>query len=130
MLRRLMVTATVVLASTFGALAGSNHDHDHGASHGGVLAETSGHHHLELVAADGSLQVYVTHTDGKPQDVKDAKAAATVLSQGKTERVELMPKRDNLFAGAGNFTAGAGTVVVITLTLPDHKPEQARFELK
>ena len=128
MLRKLATATAFILASTLGAVAGS--DHDHGSSHGGVVAETSGHHHLELLAADGSLQVYVTHTDGKPQAVKNAKAAATVLSEGKTERIEMTPKQDNLFVGNGNFTAGAGTVVVITITLPDHQPEQARFELK
>lgn len=127
MLRNLATAIALVLATPV-AIAGSSHEHD--ATHGGVVAETSGHHHLELVAADGSLQVYVTHTDGKPQDVKNAKAAATVLSQGKTERVALTPKEGNLFQGTGNFTAGTGTVVVVTVTLPDHKPEQARFELK
>jgi hypothetical protein len=127
MLRQLSTALVLGLMLTTGALAET--DHGHGAKHGGLVAATTGHHNVELVAADGLLQVYLTDHDGGPEDVKGAKATATVLSGGKTEQVTLMPDAGNFLKGSGDFKAGAGTVVVITLTMPDHKPEQARFKL-
>ena len=127
MLRQLLITLMFGLA-----LAPSAHaeaDHGHVAKHGGLVAQTSGHHIVELVATDGLLQVYLTDHDGGPEDVKGAKATATVLSGGKTDQVTLAPESGNLLKGTGDFKAGPGTVVVITLTMPDHKPEQARVKL-
>jgi hypothetical protein len=107
---------------------GAKHDHEHGAKHNGVVAH-SGHHVLELVAAGNTLELYVTGEDGAPEDVKSAKASATVLVGGKTEQVTLAPSGENGLKGTGGFTAGKGTTVVITLTLPDHAPEQVRFKI-
>jgi hypothetical protein len=115
----------VLLAAAAPALAHEEHDHD--ARTGGMVMETSGHHHIELVARDGALEAYITHEDGEPEDVNGAKATATVLSGGATEQVELVPAGENALKGTGSFKVDPGTVVVITLTMPDHSPEQARF---
>lgn len=124
MLRTLVLAAAIVAASTVGTFAGG----DHKAKHGGKMVE-SGHHHLELVAADGSLTLYVSDEADKPEDVAKAKASATVLANGKTEAIALQPAAGGVFNGTGNFKAAKGATVVITLKMPDHKPEQARFKL-
>lgn len=132
MFKRLTLGLAAVVAASALAFAhddhAHDHDHDHAAKHGGILVHSS-HHHLELVAKDGTLHLYVTDEAGKPEAIEGAKATATVLSDGKTETVALAPAGENSLEGTGSFTAGKGTTVVVTLTLPDHEPEQARFRL-
>lgn len=127
MLRQLFIALVFGLALASSTYAETNHGHV--AKHGGLVASTSGHHNVELVATDGLLQVYLTDHNGAPEDVKSAKATATVLSGGKTDQITLTHESGNLLKGTGDFKAGPGTVVVITLTMPDHKPEQVRVKL-
>jgi hypothetical protein len=126
MFRYLTLALAAVLVTASPAVAADEHDHK--AQHGGVIVE-SGHHHLEVVAKDGLLEVYVEGEDGQPEDVKDAAATATILSGGKKADIQLAPDAGNVLKGAGSFTAGKGTTIVITLTMPGHKPEQARVKL-
>lgn len=107
---------------------GHEHAHDDGPKHGGVV-EHSGHHHVELVAKGGTIELYVTDEDGKEEDASAAKASATVLADGKTEQVTLAPAGGNGLKGAGGFNAGKGTTVVVSLTMPDHETEQVRFKI-
>lgn len=124
MLRMLTLATAFITIATLGALAHG----DSKALHGGKVVD-SGHHHLELVAADGSLTLYVRDEADKPEDVAKAKASATVLADGKTEAVALQPAAGGVLAGKGTLKTSKGATVVITLTMPDHKPEQARFKL-
>jgi hypothetical protein len=132
MIKRISLTLGVIALGASFALADEGHDHgkahDHGAKHGGIIEHT-GHHHLELVAKGGTLEVYVTHEDGDAEDTNGAKASATVLADGKTERVALEPAGGNGFKGSGNFNAGKGTTVVVSLSMPGHEPEQVRFKI-
>ena len=126
-----MKTPAHVILATLVAFASpvvAGDDHTHEGKHGGRVVE-SGHHHLEIVTKDGALEVYVMGEDGKPEDVKDAKANAVVLSEGKKEDVTLTADAENALKGSGSFKAAKGTTVVITLTMPGHKPEQARIKL-
>lgn len=126
MIKRLIVSLSALALSTSLALAGE--DHDHAAKNGGVVEHT-GHHHLELVADGSALTLYVRNEDGSEEDASAAKATATVLSGGKTEQVTLAPAGGNGLKGAGGFTAGKGTTVVVSLTMPGHETEQVRFQL-
>lgn len=108
------------------ALAADTHSHE--GKHGGKIVE-SGHHHVEIVAKDGSLEVYVNDEDGKPEDIKDAKASAAVLSEGKKVDVTLAAAPSNALKGQGDFKAVKGTTIVVTLTMPGHQPEQSRIKL-
>ena len=121
------IVASLTLLVLAAAPAAAHSEGAHGAKHGGKVVE-SGHHHLEVVVKDGSLEVFVEGEDGRPEDIKEAKATATVLSGGKKEDVTLAPG-DASLKGTGSFTAVKGTTVVITLTMPGHKPEQARVKL-
>lgn len=128
MLKRLALGLAAIVVASGLAIAHDEHAHDHDPKHGGILVH-SGDHHLELVAEDGALRLYVTDEHGKPETIEGAKATATVLSDGKTEAVTLAPAGENVLEGTGSFTAAKGTTVVVTLTLPDHEAEQARFRL-
>lgn len=100
------------------------------AAHGGVVVESSSHHHYEIVAKDGALDVYVYGEDGKPEDVSGATASASILSGGQKADVALTPGAEGQLSGTGAFKAKSGTVIVITLTMPDHEPEQARLRIE
>ncbi|WP_041316892.1 hypothetical protein [Hyphomicrobium nitrativorans] len=133
MLKKILAGLAAMLAASSLAFAHDDHAHDahahdHAPKHGGIV-EHSSHHHLELVAEDGTLRLYVTDEAGKPEPVEGAKATATVLSEGKTEAVTLAHAGENRLEGTGSFKATKGTTVVVTLTLPDHGAEQARFRL-
>lgn len=133
MFKQLLIGLAALVTASSLAFAQDDHDHDshahdHAPKHGGIV-EHSSHHHWELVAEDGALRLYVTNAQGKPEAVDGAKGTATVLSQGKTEQITLEPAGENRLEGSGGFKAGKGTTVVVTLTLPDHEAEQARFRL-
>lgn len=130
MMKRLLTMLAVVAMSTSLSVAEDGHDHahDHDAKHNGIVVH-SGHHHLELVAAGGTIELYINNEDGKEEDVSGAKATATVLTGGKTETVTLAPGGSNILKRSGGFTAGKGTTVVVSLTMPGHEPEQARFKI-
>jgi hypothetical protein len=102
--------------------------HHHEGKHGGMMGDTNGHHHVELITEGQSMTLYVLHDDGELEDVTDAKATATVLSGGEMEKITLAPAGAAL-KGEGGVELGTGDTVVITLTMPGHKPEQARFTL-
>lgn len=126
MFRSTVLALMLTFLASNATLAGEGHHHK--GKHGGVMADTSGHHHVELVTDGQSMTVYVLHHDGELEDVTGAKGTATVLSGGKTERITLNPHGDAL-KGEGNLTLTKGDTVVVTLTMPKHKPEQARLTL-
>lgn len=116
----------MALLSLTSALAGEGHQH--AAKRGGVVVE-SGHHHLEVVAKDGTIEIYVSGEDGAPETVADAKATVAILSGGKKVDVGLTPDPSGALKGAGDFKVAKGTTIVVTLTMPGHSPEQARVKL-
>lgn len=121
----IMAIAALLWASP--AIAHEGHKHAE-AAHGGVLVE-SGHHLLEVVAKDGTLDVYVLNEDDQPEETAGAMASAVILSGGKKSDVTLAPAGGNVLKGTGAFTAGKGATIVLTLTMPGHKPEQSRLKL-
>lgn len=126
MTRRFVALVAMLLACSTPLLA--HEGKPHAGKHGGKVVD-AGHHHMEIVAKDGTIEVYLEHDDGNAEDVKEAKATATVLSGGKKAVIALTPEAGNFLKGNGAFTAGKGTTIVITLTVPGHKPEQARLTL-
>lgn len=117
---------SAVLALSSPTYAGD--DHSHAGKHGGKIVDT-GHHHMEIVAKDGSIEVHLTHEDGSAESVAEAKAKATILSEGQKHEIELRPDPTNVLKGTGTFKASKGTTIVVTLSMPGHKPEQARLKL-
>ncbi len=125
-MNKLIAVAAMLIACALPAAADEGHHHE--SKHGGVVVE-SGHHHLEIIAKDGKLEVHVYGEDGKPEDVKDAKATATVLAGGKKLDVVLAADTENVLKGEAAIGDAKGAVVVVTLTMPGHDQEQARAKL-
>ena len=120
--------ALLFAAILAGAPALAAGEDPHEGKHGGKLVE-SGHHHVEIVAKDDLIEVYVNGEDGKPENVKEAKATAAILSEGKKIDITLAPESDDVLKGKGTFKAVKGTTIVVTLTMPGHQPEQSRIKL-
>lgn len=123
MIRVLVFTASLAIAAPL-TLA---HEGRHQPQHGGQVVVAGGHHHLELVAKDGELTLYVSNEDHKPDMSKGLAATATVLAAGKQQTVKLDPQGDNILKGKGTFVVAKGMRVVVSLTMPEHKPVTARF---
>lgn len=99
------------------------------AYHGGQ-AQEAGPYHLELVAKDGELMLYVADHDDKAVPTEGGKAKATI-QQGyeKTSRieVELQPAGDNLLKGTGAFTVTQDTKIMVFIKLPGQEAHAASF---
>lgn len=123
-LRNSLIAALIACAPA----AYAHEDHAHEAKHGGKIVE-SGHHHLEILARDGALEVHVDGKGGHTEDMQNAKATASILTKGKKLDVALTPGPGNVLKGTGSFKVAKGTIIVITLSMPGHEPEQARVTL-
>jgi len=98
------------------------------ALHGGQ-ARAAGPYHLELVAKDGELLLYVTDHSDQPIPTDGAKAKATIQHgyEKANLQVELEPSGDNTLKGSGDFTVNTDTGIMIFLKLPDQDAHAARF---
>ncbi len=82
------------------------------APHGGQLRMT-GPFHVELVAKEGELTVYVTdHADTKIS-VDGGLAKATVETGQTRTQVHLHPLGDNMLKGSGVLSLMPNTVVIV-----------------
>ena len=98
------------------------------ALHGGQSL-AAGPYHLELVAKDGELMLYVADHSDKAIPCDGAKARATIqqgFEKAKVQ-VELEPSGDNILKGTGAFTVNPNTGIMVFLKLPDQDAYAARF---
>ncbi len=98
------------------------------ALHGGQSL-AAGPYHLELVAKDGELLLYVTdHSDkGIPSDGAKAKATIQHGFEKATIQIELEPSGDNQLKGSGIFSINPDTGILVFLRLPEQQAYAARF---
>ena len=68
--------------------------HEPKASHGGRLAD-AGPYHVELVAKDTAIEVFLIGENDKPVDPKGFKGVAIFNLGGKAERITLAPSEKN-----------------------------------
>lgn len=96
------------------------------APHGGQLRMV-GPYHLELVAKDKEIAVYVTdHADNKI--TTDGGLGKATIETGQTRtQVGLHPVGDNMLKGSGVFALTPDTVVIVFIRLPDQDAHSARF---
>lgn len=96
------------------------------APHGGQLRMT-GPFHMELVAQDGQLTIYVTdHADNRIS-VEGGLAKATIETGTTKTQVHLHPVGDNILKGSGTFALTPSTVVIVFMKLPNQDGYAARF---
>src|SRR5574337_1760039 len=124
----------VLCATLFGTVPVGAHSAKQSAPvkalHGGQSL-TAGPYHLELVAKDGELLLYVTDHSDKAIRTDGAKAKATI-QQGYEKakiQVELEPSGENTLKGTGEFTINPETGIIVFLRLPEQEAYAARFTL-
>ena len=96
--------------------------------HGGQIRGT-GPYHLELVAKDGELLVYVTDHLNNEINTTGGEGKANI-QRGKTRSritVKLEPSQSNMFTGRGEFQLDPKTVIVVFVKLPEQDAYGARF---
>ncbi len=119
-------------ATLLGAVPVGAHQAKHSdpvkALHGGQSL-AAGPYHLELVAKDGELILYVTDHSDKALSSDGAKAKATIQQgfEKGTIQVELEPSGDNTLKGTGAFTINPDTGIIVFLKLPEREAYAARF---
>jgi hypothetical protein len=98
------------------------------APHGGQSL-SAGPYHLELIAKDGELVLYVMDHSDKAISTDGAKAKATIQHgyEKANIQVELEPSGDNTLKGTGEFTINPDTGIIIFLRLPEQEAYAARF---
>jgi hypothetical protein len=98
------------------------------ALHGGQSL-AAGPYHLELVAKDGELILYVADHSDKAIPSDGARAKATIQQGFEKARfqVELAPSGENTLKGTGTFTINPDTGIMVFLKLPDQDAYSARF---
>jgi hypothetical protein len=96
------------------------------ASHGGQLRMT-GPFHMELVAKNGTLTVYVTDHADNPISVDGGLAKANIENGSTKTQVNLHPVGSNILGGSGNFSLTPSTVVIVFMKLPNQEGYAARF---
>ena len=110
---------------TFAPLAYA-HENAPAGPNGGEVRD-AGKYHLELVAKDAKLALYVTDTQDRKVSTKGAAASATVLSGKERATVKLEPAGENVLSGAAKPQPGSDMKVVVSLTLAGEQSVQARF---
>jgi len=96
------------------------------APHGGQLRMT-GPFHMELVAKEGDLTVYVTDHADNAISVDGGLAKANIENGSARTQVNLHPVGSNILRGSGTFSLTPTTVVVVFMKLPDQDGYAARF---
>ncbi len=81
-------------------------------------------YHLELVAKDKELTVYVMDHANSPINSAGMTGTATVLAGGNKVDLKLEPTQDNILKGTGDFKTDNAMKVVVTIT---PAPQTARF---
>ncbi len=98
------------------------------APHSGQL-RMAGPYHLELVAKDNELVLYVTDHADKNINTDGGLGMANVQvgKAGTNISVELEPAGGNTFKGIEAFSVKPETVIVVFIKLPEQSAQTARF---
>ena len=123
-----VLCATLLGAVHVEAHSAKKHSEPVKALHGGQ-ALAAGPYHLELVAKDGELLLYVTDHSDKAISTDGAKAKATIQQgfEKATQQVELTPAGENTLKGTGPFALQPDTGIMVFLKLPNQDAHAARF---
>jgi hypothetical protein len=101
--------------------------HEPKASHGGRVAD-AGPYHVELVAKDAAIEIFLIGENDKPVDPKGFKGVAIFNLGGKAERITLAPSENNKLSGTATAAFPAKPKGAVQLTAPDGKTVTARFD--
>ena len=102
------------------------HEEEKGPNGGRVL--DTGQVHVELVAKDNVIEVFLTDKDDKAVLADSHKGVAILLVGGKSQRVTLEPAGENRLTGKTTEAVKNVPRGVVRITRPDGSSSQARFE--
>jgi hypothetical protein len=88
----------------------------------------AGDYHVEMVAKDTALSIYLHDENDKPIDAKGYKATGIFVVGGKPQRIELKADSANKLTGTSSVPLPATLKGAVTITLPSGKSVQAKFE--
>ena len=130
-MRRLVVTSVLLSAMMMSHFAVAHTDEYLAtveAPHGGQL-RAAGPFHLELVAKDGELTLYITDHGDKPVPTHggQGKANIQVGKDGARQSVTLEPVFGNRMRARGEFQITPETSVAVLLAIPGYATQGARF---
>ena len=100
--------------------------HDTKGPNGGRVAD-AGKYHVEMVAKDTVLDLFVADTADRPVPPEGFKGVAILIVDGKSQRIPLEPADNRKLSGMATAKLPANPKGVVQLTLPDGKTAQARF---
>lgn len=121
-MRRLSLFAASLL------IAGTAYAHGPDKGHHGGPQVDAGDYHVELVAQDTALAVYLNNDRNEPVDAKGYKATGIFVVAGKPQRIELQHESANKLSGTAAVTLPATLKGAVQITLPTGKTVQAKFE--
>ena len=105
----------------------SAHAHDAKGLHGGRIAD-AGSYHVELVAKDKAIDVFLIGENDKPVDPKGFKGVAIFTVGGNAERITLVPSEKQVLSGTAATALPSNPKGAVQLTAPDGKTATARFD--
>lgn len=94
--------------------------------HGGPVAE-AGDYHVELVAKDNLVEVFLTDANDKQVLPAGFKGVAILVISGKSSRVALEPTPDARLSGKAIGALPTELKGVVQITAPGGKTAQAKF---
>jgi hypothetical protein len=103
------------------------HAHEAKSLHGGRLAD-AGPYHVELVAREKAIEIFIIGENGKPVDPEGFRAVAIFTLGGKAERVTLTPSEKDKLSGTATEALPANPRGAVQLTAPDGKTATAKFD--
>jgi len=117
-----LLIAAIVLTFTSPTFA-----HDAKPRHGGRVVEAS-ERHVEMVAKDSTLDVYLRDHDDKPLKLTGYKGVAILSIEGKSQRIVLEPAGDSQLSGKAAAALPAQPKGVVQLTPPGGRVINAKFD--
>lgn len=115
------LTLAATLLAAIPALA-----HEAAGRNGGRITD-AGKYHVELVAKDKTVEVYLLDGSEKPVPANGFKANATLVVGGKPARVTLAPADGNKLTGTAEFSLPANPKGAVVLTAPDGTSVSSKF---
>ena len=100
------------------------------APHGGQL-RMAGPFHLELIAKDNELTLYITDHGNEPIQSTGGEGKANIIiadgKDGKKQSVKLEPVYGNMMKAKGDFKVTPETAIAVLLAIPGYETQGARF---
>ena len=118
-----ILTAAILLATPAAALA-----HAPKIGVNGGPQTNAGPYHMELIAKEKALDVYLRDHGDKAVATAGFAGTAIFVIDGKSERIELKPTGDNRLTGTASIALPNEPAGVVRVTMPGGGTAQGQFK--